>query len=273
MHEGNDEVDLFTYCKTRLASEKRKRESIESTILPFVSSAVGTAHGNTTSTTYERRWIDRINTSHYPPSSFTFEISFHNSNPLGLNLRPHFIPFGNVNKLLGCCVILEVIPALEAYIHPGDILLKLNDVSLLGGDSSSSSFNFDATTKLISATSSPRVIKFMRISGLAYNLLSSPAEVISLAEDSNVSAKLTCVPGDPTSNQPVNVQIVSVDNQVRYLPFVNYNPRRLMRLLPYVASCLSEEGGERYQGSFRSFADRAERRQIFEYDSRTRWCV
>lgn len=211
MDETRSDSDLLAYSRSRYNNEKRKRDSLESSILPFVSNAG--VERQSTGSSIEQRWIDRINTTYHPPSSFTFEISFHNSNPLGLNLRPHFIPYSSSCKLLGCCVILEVIPALEPYIHPGDILLKLNDASLLG-DSSSSSFNFDSTTKLISQTTSPRIIKFMRISGLAYNLLPSPAEVILLAQDANVYAKFSCTPGDPTSHQPVNVQMVSVDSLV-----------------------------------------------------------
>lgn len=163
-----------------------------------------------------KRWSEVITTSYLPPLSFTYEISFHSQNSLGLNLRPHFIQYGNSKKYLGCCVVLEALAKLSTIVQPGDILLRLNDSLLV---STNDSFHFESITKTIANASSPRVIRFLRIAGATYNLLPSPAEILLLANDPGTSAKYNYVMIDNGMNgsQP-NLQLTQIDSQVSCIP-------------------------------------------------------
>ena len=101
----------------------------------------------------------------------------------------------------GCCVVSEVENPLDSVIRPGDILLKINDISLIG--SVSSPFDIKVAIQLINLAARPRTIRFMRIAGNAYIMLPSPIELnlymkelipvsqFVVEETTNIDGKLT----------------------------------------------------------------------------------
>lgn len=134
---------------------------------------------------YKRRFVERAASLFTPSATFAYDITFPFQHALGLNLTPHFLQYSSQGgkRVLGCCIVVEALnAALNSLVLPGDILLKINDICLLG--SSADGFNFDNVTKLIQNASVPRVIRFMRPAGSSVNLLPSPVEAQLLAEGS-----------------------------------------------------------------------------------------
>jgi hypothetical protein len=121
-----------------------------------------------------RPWLTRITTSYTPTASFCFEITFPHQNALGLSLKPKSIFYSSAgtNKFMGALVVEESQALLSTVVYPGDLLLRINDTNLANfGDD----FDFETATNLITASSAPRVIRFLRPLGPDHTL--SPAEV------------------------------------------------------------------------------------------------
>ncbi len=134
-----------------------------------------------------RIWDARIQTAYPVFVPFTYEISVPHSNSLGINLKAHTVqyPIGAAGKLLYCCAVTDASPPLNSVVYAGDILLKVNDKILVSNDSNEQSF--ESSVKLIQTASTPRVIRFLRVGGLAYNLYPSPAEILLFANERDVS--------------------------------------------------------------------------------------
>jgi hypothetical protein len=121
-----------------------------------------------------RPWLTRVTTSYTPTASFCFEITFPHQNALGLSLKPKSIFYSSAgtNKFIGTLVVEESQALLSTVVYPGDILLRINDTNLTNfGDD----FDFETATNLITASSAPRVVRFLRPLGPDHTL--SPAEV------------------------------------------------------------------------------------------------
>lgn len=171
-----------------------------------------------------RKWVDRLSGSHLPSAAFCYEITFNHQNPLGLNLRPHLLPYssGSGRRSLGCCVVIDASPLLSPVIASGDILLKVNDISLLS--SSTDGFNFEATTRCITTAQAPRTIRFMRVAGSCHNVIPSPAEVMLLAAETTQpiakfsvgmsSSALSSSLNNMPITAPITLQLLNMDSQV-----------------------------------------------------------
>lgn len=121
-----------------------------------------------------RPWLTRVTTSYTPTASFCYEITFPHQNTLGLSLKPKsiFYSFAGSNKFMGTLVVEESQALLSTVVYPGDILLRINDTNLTNfGDH----FDFETATNLVTSSSSPRVVRFLRPLGPDHTL--SPAEV------------------------------------------------------------------------------------------------
>ncbi len=147
-----------------------------------------------------RYWDARVQTAYPVFMPFAYEISVPHSNSLGINLKAHTVqyPIGAAGKLLYCCAVTDASPPLNNVVMSGDILLKVNDKLLVSNDSSEHSF--EASVKLIQTASTPRVIRFLRVGGLTYNLYPSPAEIILFANERDVAGSFqgVSVPQVPT---------------------------------------------------------------------------
>jgi hypothetical protein len=146
-----------------------------------------------------RPWLTRVTTSYTPAASFCYEITFPHQNALGLSLKPKSIFYSSAgsNKFMGTLVVEESQALLSTVVYPGDILLRINDTNLTNfGDH----FDFEAATNLVTSSSSPRVVRFLRPLGPDHTL--SPAEVSCfLALPSSSICQCTC-PTEPIKTEP-----------------------------------------------------------------------
>ena len=110
---------------------------------------------------YRQNWEERVSTSYVTAVTYVYEVTFHHTNSLGLNLKPCFIPYaaGLAKRSIGCLIVMNTNNTLGTIVRPGDILLKINDQELA---SHVGVFNFDASTKMILRESAPRVVRFVR---------------------------------------------------------------------------------------------------------------
>ena len=151
-------------------------------------------------------WNDRISTSFTPTSSFCYEVTFSDQTSLGINLKHHVLYYsaGVCGRKLNCLVVTDSAITNTSVIQTGDILLRMNGKAL---SSTSNNFEFEAMTKLITSTSPPRIIRFLRpqsISSLA------PIELL-LMDDEKVPlmAKFTA-----RGVSPILFQLSSFDPKV-----------------------------------------------------------
>lgn len=201
-----------------------------------------------------RPWLTRVTTSYTPGTSFCYEITFPEQNPLGLSLKPKSIYYSSygMNKYMGTLVVEESQTLLSTIVYPGDILLRINQTNLTNfGDD----FDFEAATNIISSINGPRIVRFLRPLGPDHTL--SPAEVacfLSLPSSSicqcsipneekeeliqtlgNEEEKSEKVFSEPTAkfnvvvntgNSSLSLHQLSCDSQVKNIQFslTNYRP-------------------------------------------------
>ncbi len=158
-------------------------------------------------------WVDRTQISSTILSAFCYEISFPFQTSLGLNLKPHSIMFPNAagHQFLGCLTIVDVIQFLSAIIHPGDILLRINDTNLINYGHA---FDFEATTRAITTASTPRVLRLMR--PFCPAIMPSAVEIIQLAKEINPTAKFHVVYKGGTQSQK-DLELLAIDAAVSNL--------------------------------------------------------
>jgi hypothetical protein len=161
-----------------------------------------------------RSWAERLHSAHWPLSAFVFEVSFPPTGSLGLSLNelalsspnsPHTAVSGVVvancsNSLLG--VVLQ----------PGDIILKVNETSLMHP---TKDFNFLTQIGLLKQSpggdddsSKSRVLHFLRpVSGSSFP---SPAE-LSLFKDASPVATFTVTPSGTGSSVVLQIRQDYID--------------------------------------------------------------
>jgi hypothetical protein len=120
-----------------------------------------------------RPWHKRIVSSYTPSASFCYEITFPHTNSLGLNLRPRCLSYssGGGQKYMGALVVVEITSLLSSIVSPGDILIRINDKNLVDFGES---YDFDKCTGVITSSSAPRLVRFLRPMG--------PTQLLSAAE-------------------------------------------------------------------------------------------
>eukprot|EP01041_Mallomonas_annulata_P005322 gene5322-10646_t len=161
-----------------------------------------------------RPWTDRLMTCFQPTASFAYEITFPHQNSLGLNLTPFYVSNSveGPGNGLGCLLVIDSTPFLSTIVHPGDILLKVNDCELVTG---SDTFSFKEATIQVTKATAPRTLRFMR-PGNRYNKF-SPVELKLLSQDSyQPIARSHVVPGDPPAQgmgQTYKLQLAHLDPQ------------------------------------------------------------
>lgn len=151
---------------------------------------------------FNRRWFERTSTSYLPSASFSYEITFQYQNSLGLNLKPYAINYsiGGGGRYIGCCVVMDALNApIATIVQPGDILLKINESSLLMNQIEG--FSFETITKIIAASTTPRTIRFMRPAGSSPNLFPSPIEIMLLHNEPHTSAKYNITTNPASAGQ------------------------------------------------------------------------
>lgn len=152
-----------------------------------------------------KRWSDRITSSYLPPAIFTYDITFYGTGAIGLNLKSSTVGADKINPTVDCCIVLDCVHTLSHVVSPNDILLSLNNVSLV---QPSNLFDFDKITQLITTIPAPRVLRFIR-SG--YGMQLSPLHLhLYCSSDSPVMAKFKA--STAMGNIPPSINLTFIDS-------------------------------------------------------------
>lgn len=150
-------------------------------------------------------WDERIKRSAgYVSSAFTFDIAVPADCPdMGLVLRPFLLRA--TLRSMPCAVVEKVPGYLSSYVYPGDIVLRVNEESLVSYEQPVS---FNRVVSLLSSPI-PRSIRFLRPAGTAAQ--PSPGEAVVLATGSNVTAKFELASGSTGSPDPWTITLKAID--------------------------------------------------------------
>jgi hypothetical protein len=151
-----------------------------------------------------RIWSDRVESCYHASATFAYEVTVPHQKSLGLNLKPHTLNCSigaGTKRKLGCVIVVDAAQPLFPIVYHGDILLRVNDVSLITAPHEE--FNFEKTAKAITSATAPRTLRFMRPAGLASNMYPSAIEVLLLSTESSVIAKFTAQEVEDISNQSI----------------------------------------------------------------------
>jgi hypothetical protein len=155
-------------------------------------------------------WAARTQTASQVAAAFSYEIKFPFQTSLGLNLKPHSMAYSQAGggKFVGCLTVVDAATSLASVIHPGDILLKVNDTELvLPGHL----FDFERATRAITQASTPRVLRLLR--PYCPSIAPSPVEMFALAREAAPIAKFHVVAhGD--NPQDRTLQLTYADSQM-----------------------------------------------------------
>lgn len=162
-------------------------------------------------TDLNRKWSDRLGLVLSPPSAFIYEITFTEKvTRMGMLLKQHYIScssgcFGNQ---VACCVVGHVglAAALQGIVYPGDILLKLNEHCLLGGQEPPGTTNLQYVLDIVRGAPDKisRTLRLLRCAGTTPNLSISAAEArILAAGDAHYAAKFTIDKPLPNLNHEI----------------------------------------------------------------------
>lgn len=137
-----------------------------------------------------KKWNDRCNTSFNQTSSFIYEIIYPamlNMNiPQPLMLKPYVVKSSiGSNNSIECCAVSDQqnFNFNQQIVHPGDIVLGVNDTEIFGV------YNYHDSLDKVLDTSILRVVKFFRPAALTQNLLPSIAEIRLFMEEKDVISK------------------------------------------------------------------------------------
>lgn len=167
-----------------------------------------------------RIWSDRVESCYHASSTFAYEVTVPHQKSLGLNLKPHTLSCSigaGTKRKLGCVIVVDAAQPLFPIVYPGDILLRVNDVSLITAPDQE--FSFETTAKAITSATAPRTLRFMRPAGLASNMYPSAVEVLLLSTESNVIAKFTAQEVEEISNQSIKQE--ELNNSEKKLSYSN----------------------------------------------------
>ena len=149
-----------------------------------------------------KSWQDRVNSSYPVTVAYTYEIVVPHSNSLGLSLKTSSVSYNVGSKNMAQYIsVLDAKEPLNMILYTGDIILKVNNVSLIS--TPENAITYEAAVKAITTAEVPRHIKILRLPVINNaNTLPSPLELSLFASDpNNVSLRFTGVKVDSISEE------------------------------------------------------------------------
>jgi hypothetical protein len=134
------------------------------------------------------RWIERIGTFYQPHASFVYEIIYqYTYKEPGFEYQWQYLPYSghSLNRWMMYCVVSAVSPSFSNVVSIGDIVVKMNDESLLykPGDKVDLKTIGTKLHDSLKTLKNPITLRFFRTSGHTNNTLPSPAELNAVTMD------------------------------------------------------------------------------------------
>ncbi len=165
------------------------------------------------------RWIERIGTFYQPHASFIYEIIYqYTYKEPGFEYQWQYLPYAGhcLNRWMLYCVVSAVTPSFSNVVSVGDIVVKMNDESLLYKPGDKVEFP-GLGTKLhdsLKSLKNPITLRFFRISGHTNNTLPSPAELGAVTFDKGTMHRFLVKVNIRGETSTVVLEASSTDPQV-----------------------------------------------------------
>lgn len=136
------------------------------------------------------KWCERVFSSYLPCAAFSYEMVFPQDCSIPFELKHQEFTYSiyDRKKVLSCLVVRSPKLFMAAVVRPGDVILKVNDISFTVPPGEEFSME-NMLKKLDDVRKEQFTIRFLRVGGMASNFMPSPAEILLFQSDKNVAAK------------------------------------------------------------------------------------
>lgn len=171
---------------------------------------------------YNIRWTERVASYYVPSASYTYEVQYSipKHYPLGFTVQWQHIPYSHntPHKTLLVCAVKTVSDHFHTAIAVGDIILKMNDETLVykPGDPFNEKrlltlFTPNGFNQLSNLTS----LRFLRAGSTCNGCIPSVAEILLLLNEKHSGAKYNVKTNMKDGQEYYGLELIQMDNQVR----------------------------------------------------------